>query len=266
MIKLSRMLNNVYAYQPHGLKNSIVNNQKLPHAVKLWRNVCQYVTFNSFHTFPIKISCLGSPVAGVPQEHYIYGIPNDWTGPWGNIAITKPDLVSDNFLWPASSLSTDSSDLPQTICPPPPTEDPPSGTYPWALSYVLEQTSSHTQGYVYHTKWSSANNESLRNWLLVTRIPPKACPLTFDGEFCIELILGIIQLIPDIPFIQHVNGENPTTVACLHTVESLSHYPEVAQEVQELTKQLESLTFSTIEDGIIKSHPIYTLPGLKHND
>ena len=76
----------------------------------------------------------------------------------------------------------------------------------------------------------------------------------------------MIQLIPGVPFVQLVDGGNPTTVACLHTVESLCCYPQVAQEVQELTDRLASLTFGVIKDGHVRSRPIYTLPGLKRND
>ena len=214
----------------------------------------------------LSIVFLGSPVAGVPWKHHLYGIPKDWTGPWGNIAAKKPDLASPDFLWQDSDLSMDPRSLPQMISPPPSAEDPPGGTYPQALSYVLEQTSSHTRGHIYRTGWSSANNESLRNRLLITRIPPKARPSRVNGELSVQPIPGMIQLIPGVPFVQLVDGENPTTVACLHTAESLGHYPDVAQEVRELTKQLESLTFGVVKDGIIQSRPIYTLPGLKRND
>lgn len=199
-------------------------------------------------------------------EHHAYGIPQEWTGPWANVDITKPDLNSPDFLWEPADLSADVRSLSPTMYPPSPAEDPPDGTYPQSLSYTLEETHSHTRGYVYRAEWSSASGEDLKVRLLTTRLSPNVRPEVVDGKVVTKPIPGMIQLVPGVPFVQLVDGDNPTTVACLHTAESLGYYPKISQEVQNLTRELASLTFGVVEAGTVRTRPIYTLPGLKRND
>ena len=137
---------------------------------------------------------------------------------------------------------------------------------PCPQCYKLHSTCSYTRGNAYFLEWTSQSKHALREWLVLTRILPNTRPLPPVSEsVSVQVIPGMIQLVPGMPFVQVVNGE-PMTIACLHTTASLCHYHGVRQQVQELTKTLCDLTFSVIREGEVTMDPVYTLPGLKWNN
>jgi hypothetical protein len=205
-------------------------------------------------------------VPGTADKSYLYGIPHIRDGDWKGIDILEPNFTLPEFSWGDSEVSKDPTPLPSSAAPPPPIADPPGGTYPQAATYTLRPTRHYTQGLVYTSPWSSDRKDALKQRLLVTRIPPNTRPSLSNGELRVQPIPGMIQLVPGVPFVQSVDGENSTTVACLHTMASLCHYGDVAKQVQELTQTLSDLTFGVVRNGVVLSSPVYTLPGLKRNN
>jgi len=147
--------------------------------------------------------------------------------------------------------------------------DPPNGCYPRAPEFLLsQQTRSYTRGYAYVSTWNTANREADYQQLLQAHMPPNVAPgRDDDGGLEIKPIPGMIKLIPGVPFVYHLDGNpgKPVTVACLQTQESLSAYPMIASDVQNLTDHLFNLTFGKVKDGVLTQKPIYQLPGLKRN-
>lgn len=161
---------------------------------------------------------------------------------------------------------TEHNDLPPSLDPSPPAEDPLGGTFPRALSHRLQFSPAYTCGRVFLSEWSSRDKCALRDRLLSTRMPPNSTPgPPINGVLSIEPIPGMIRLIPGVPFVQLVDGEM-TTVACLHTTESLCRHRDVGGQVSSLTKTLCDLTFGVVKEGKVTVEPVYTLPGLKRND
>ena len=74
-------------------------------------------------------------------------------------------------------------------------------------------------------------------------------------------------MIPGVPFVYHLDSDpgHPVTVACLQTTQSLSVYPSITQDIEELTNDLLGLTFGKAEGGMLVQVPIYQLPGMKRN-
>lgn len=178
----------------------------------------------------------------------------------------EPNFTSPEFSWGDSDFSTDSGVLLSLITPPLSATDPDDGTFPQAAAYTLQPTRSYTRGFTYNSPWSSEGKAALKQRLLVTRIPPHTQPSRSGVKLHVQPIPGMIQLVPGVPFVQSIDGENVTTVACLHTTASLCHYSAVAQQVRELTQTLCELTFGVVRDGKVVLCPIYTLSGLRRND
>jgi hypothetical protein len=103
---------------------------------------------------------------------------------------------------------------------------------------------------------------------MVTDTPPNVIPAKSDGHYIANAIPGMVQMVPGIPFIYHVDG-NPDaiyTVACLHTLESLRPYP-CFHEVLDLSIQLSKLSWGCeAHDKTPQITRICRLPGLKLNN
>lgn len=194
----------------------------------------------------------------------LYGIPQNLD----HVQLLTPDLTSEAFLWTKEVLSREGPPPPH-LERPDPVPDPEGGTYPQAPEFILsERTRSHTRGYIYTSNWRTADKPANLQRLLKTRMPPKVVPSRDDkGNLIVEAIPGMIKLIPGVPFVYHLDGDpgHPVTVACLQTPQSLSAYPEIADEIPELTEGLMTLTFGGIDKEGSTRRPIYGYPGMKRN-
>jgi hypothetical protein len=193
----------------------------------------------------------------------LYGIPLRLD----NVQILIPDPGDENFLWDETMMSPEGA--PPRLQRHSPVPDPPGGTYPQAPPFRLTgRTRSYTRGYAYVSDWAIADRDRDFERLVRTRMPPNVFPSTgADGNLNIEPIPGMVKLIPGVPFVYHLDGDpqQSVTVACLQMAHSLSAYPGIAREVQELTKGLLRVTFGEVSDGEVTQKPIYQFPGLKRN-
>ena len=201
-----------------------------------------------------------------PTTHELYGIPQNLD----RIQLVIPDLTAEQFLWEENQMSSDVILPPSQLVCPSPAPDPQGGCYPRAAEFTLSpKTRSYMRGYAYVTPWKLANRSTDTERLLCMRMPPGATPN--GNEPCTSLkivpIPGMIQLIPGVPFVYQLDGDpgRPVTVACLQTPQSLSTYPSIAKEVQELTDKLLILTFGQVQDDVLVQKPIYQFPDLKRN-
>src|SRR5882762_4719946 len=78
----------------------------------------------------------------------------------------------------------------------------------------------------------------------------------------------MIQMTPGIPYAHCLNGDKTqmAMVACLHTLASLSHYPD-GQEIHDLATELLQLSWEgqVSQDGT-ELPSVYRIEGLKRND
>ena len=200
-----------------------------------------------------------SPVCSKP-----YGVPLDLS----HVRLIAPDLTGEDFLWDKTCISEEPAP-PSVLEHPDPVTDPHDGYFPCAPKFALSSpTRLYTRGYTYFSAWDTSNKARDKERLLCARMPPNVTP-TIDesGNLRIELIPGMVKLIPGVPFVYHLNGDpsRPVTVACLHTTQSLSVYPSVAKDVQDLTDQLLARTFGEVQGDRLVRKPIYRHPGLIRN-
>lgn len=217
----------------------------------------------------VKCSFTGSLTGGIltlasQEPRRLYGIPQNLD----DVQLLTPDLTSETFLWKEGCLS--SEDPPPThLEHPNPVPDPEDGTYPQAPRFTRsERVRSYTRGYYFVSDWSTANKNADTKRLLKTRMPPKVTPsVGLDQNLIVEPIPGMVKLRPGVPFVYHLDGDpaRPMTVACLQTPESLSAYPDIADDVGELTKELLTLTFGEVQNGKVIQQPIFKFPDMKRN-
>ena len=165
--------------------------------------------------------------------------------------------------------------LPRIYCPihndlvPLPAATPPQGrAYPLSPTWKYVQDHHYRSRFVYATTYRLGDLVVHRERLLVTNTPPNINPIKINGRYIADAVPGMVQMIPGIPFIYHIDGQADAahTVACLHTLESLRPYPCFPQ-VLELSIQLSKLSWGCkAHDTTPEIMRISRLPGLKHND
>ena len=161
---------------------------------------------------------------------------------------------------------------PETVIYPHPSVFPPAGySYPKSSIYKLNETwdCHYTSGWFYTTQHKSMEHLNERDHLLCITTPPNTRPYDFQsGHCCVNPIPGMIQMTPGIPYAHCLNGDKTQmiTVACLHTLASLSHYPD-GQEIHDLATELLQLSWEgqVSQDGT-ELPPVYRIEGLKRND
>ncbi len=104
------------------------------------------------------------------------------------------------------------------------------------------------------------------SWL---SLPPNVYAKLVEGKYIAKPILGMVQMVPGIPFVVHLNGNcNRThTIGCVQTLSSLKVYPDY-NEILETSVQLAKLTWGCKKSGNqdLAIPPIYELEGMKLND
>ena len=155
---------------------------------------------------------------------------------------------------------------------PSPTPPPDGDYYPLAphSGYKLLADARYKRGYVYVADYdvSEENVRAHGKSLEHIATPPNIEPNLVEGSFITSPIPGMIHMIPGIPFAFAYNGNKDRlhTVGCAQTLQSLSHYPDYPDILQESVK-LAKLTWGCTAHGETpKIAPIYELPGMKEND
>lgn len=173
----------------------------------------------------------------------LYGMPHSGIPP------QQPDLTSDEFSWAASMLLIDQfNSFPQELVPPTPfpSPDPQKIYYPTSQKYTLVKTDKYRCGCVYYSDFSTSaqTKETLSQRLHHIRTPPGVNPILVDGKYVVTPIPGMIQATPGVPIAQYLNDDSSKliTVCCLHTLSTISEYPE-GHNVKTWATELYALTF-----------------------
>lgn len=153
------------------------------------------------------------------------------------------------------------------LAPPAPATPPHNRSFPLSPTWKYTEDHRYQTRFVYSAPYYLVEKENHRKQLMVIDTPPHIIPSQVDGQFIINKVPGMVQMIPGIPFVYHVDNDSNAmhTVACLHTLESLRPYP-CFSKVLELSVQLSKLTWGCqAHDTTPKIMRISHLPGLKHN-
>ncbi|PPQ74217.1 hypothetical protein CVT24_001131 [Panaeolus cyanescens] len=171
-----------------------------------------------------------------------------------------PDTTTE-FIYPNPILPPDCDKLQAQLIPPEPIQAA-VGVYPSASCYSLLKDSRYYAGYAYITSYKVESSTAHKERLLAIQTPAACNPVFRDGRYVVESIPGMVKLIPGIPFGIFLNGDDNRiqTVACVHTLDSLSHFPDFP-DMEAASIRLAQLTWGT---GTELS--IFELKGLKKND
>lgn len=134
--------------------------------------------------------------------------------------------------------------------------------------YALQHDQRYMCGYVYAASSSLQKMQLHRTHMLHTLTPPNVNPKLVDGRYVSEPILGMVELIPGIPFVIQINGmkERTHTVACAQTLDSLKIYPDYT-DIETASVRLAKITWGCSANGTQPEiKPIYEIIGLKQND
>lgn len=150
---------------------------------------------------------------------------------------------------------------------------PPDGDYYPLVpdsGYQLVADARYIRGYVYVADYnvSEENVQAHGKALEHIATPPNVVPDLVGESFVASPIPGMVQMAPGIPFAFAYHGDRNRlhTVGCAQTLESLSHYPDYPDILQESVK-LAKLTWGCPAHGETPDiTPIYELPGMKEND
>ncbi|PPQ76035.1 hypothetical protein CVT24_006695 [Panaeolus cyanescens] len=190
------------------------------------------------------------------QDNLLFCEPNTTSLP-----AVEPNTTSE-FSYANPTHPPQSSHLPSHLTPPDPISST-IGVYPSAPSYALIQDNRYHSGYAYTTPYEVNGSEMHRERLLAIQTPTACIPTLCEGKYIVTSIPGMVKLIPGIPFAIFLNGDNNRlqTVACLQTLESLSHFSDFS-DIQSASIHLAQLTWGASDTQL----PIYELKGLKKND
>jgi len=181
-----------------------------------------------------------------------------------------PDLTE--FVFETSQLSTEPRPATEVLLPPTAVKPAPNEYYPIAPQdgYRLVEDSRYQRGYVYIADYDVSYEalEAHKEQLSKLATPPNVHPEVNDGVTTVLPIPGMVRLIPGVPFAFAFNGDRRRlhTIACAHTLESLSHYADFPQ-TKAASVRLAKLTWGCVASRNNPSiPPIFELPGLKEND
>ncbi|KAJ7734871.1 hypothetical protein B0H16DRAFT_1577418 [Mycena metata] len=214
------------------------------------------------HRFIAGHSYVPAPSKGANFVPELYGRPV-------HVVAEKPPLMSEEFMWGEDVMSQ--APRPAACLAPAPAAAPPHPyTYPKADPYTCNETVDKrwARGYCYTTLFTPSEKGLLRERLLKTKTPP-LLPRVYEGKLVIDPIAGMIQMPGSVPFVQHTKDhpDEAVTLACAHSLASIrSVYPDIADEVENLSLQLRDATFGRdAENGEPPIIPIYAIPGLNRN-
>ncbi|KAK7461698.1 Chromobox protein 5 [Stygiomarasmius scandens] len=181
-------------------------------------------------------------------QNFRYGLPVEQIE-----TVAPPSLLDPEFLYGDEVLSSDNTLLAPQLLPNPSKSKPPEGfTYPVAPIYTLRPDKRFRRGYCYSTSVSTAYDDKLAeaDHLYHTRTPPGVDPVGYDPvrqTFIMAPVEGMIEMPPGVPFTVLLDNvpDREITVACLHTLQSLSHYGMEFPKIADLTAALWKETFGT---------------------
>jgi len=133
--------------------------------------------------------------------------------------------------WPVSMMSNNQQPPEKIISPYPSVHHLWATCIPNLSIFKLNETwdSFYTSGWFYTAQHKSTEHLNERDHLLCITTPPDTRPYAFQsGRCCVNLIPGMIQMTPGIPYACCLDGDDSQmiTVACLHTLPSLLHYSD----------------------------------------
>jgi len=175
----------------------------------------------------------------------------------------------DEFIY-ETNANLDFSLLPLKLIAPPAPEPPRGMSYPLAPldGYSRQEDKQYMTGHVYATSYSLRKMQLHKKRMLNMLTPPNVNPRMVDESYVADPILGMIKLIPGIPFVIQIDGkkERTHTVACAQTLESLKIYSDY-DNIESASVQLAKLTWGCpVHGNQPEIQPIYTIIGLKQND
>ncbi|KAJ3513252.1 hypothetical protein NLJ89_g3049 [Agrocybe chaxingu] len=201
---------------------------------------------------PVKNSTPRMPLFGLPYEQF---------------PPTPPD---ETWVFDENDRLHSPPSLPTYLKAPEAPRPPPGQFFPEPPleGYELVEDPRYKRGFVYRARYDTSKQTIHRLRLLHIATPPNVYPKLQDGLYKAEPILGMIQMIPGIPFVFELNGDRTRThtVGCVHMLDSLSMYPDY-QEILRASVALAKLTWGcAAEEDSPAIPPIFSLVGLKIND
>lgn len=202
-----------------------------------------------------------------PLPDHLFGFhPKQFTKPVGPLPdefCFSNEKLLDQVFW---------ADIPDVVVAPPSVEPPQGRYYPLAPKdgFKLTSDNHYQSGRVYVAAYDvsgDAINAHINN-LKCIETPPNVDPEFVNGAFIAELIPGMIQMIPGIPYVFAFNDDpsRQHTVACAHTLDSLKGYDDYA-DILIAAEKLAKLSWGCkASENSLEIQPIYKIPGLKLND
>ncbi len=126
-----------------------------------------------------------------------------------DITSIAPDFGTSEFIYPIEERCMVPPSSPPSLFAPPAPDSPPWQFFPLAPTngYTLEEDSRYTRGYVYGADYDLSKLSIHRLRLLAIASPPNVYADLVDGNYVAKPILEMVQIVPGIPFVVHLNGE-----------------------------------------------------------
>jgi hypothetical protein len=142
---------------------------------------------------------------------------------------SKEDLVA----WSSTFLEG----LPKTLVPPQAETPEPGKCYPQAPVFTLSQTMEYKAGFAYTTQYERHRQLAIDRFVQSHITTPPSLPPKFNDKkdcFTSTPIAGMTAMPLGCPFALEIvmpGNEKPiiSTVGIVHTLDSMSHYPEYPQ-------------------------------------
>lgn len=173
----------------------------------------------------------------------------------------------EEFVYSDADLCTADAPAIRLQDPPPAAPFPSNAVFPQAPVYTLIQDRRYQRGYVYATRYYTQHVSIHRAYMMSIVEPPNTAPRYLNGKYVANPIPGMVQMIPGVPYVYHINGDPNCvqTIACVQTLDFLRCYPDF-QKILERSVCLAKLSWGCSAHGSTPHiPPLYTHP-LKHND
>jgi len=200
-------------------------------------------------------------IAGINAAHHLYGM-SDMT-PYESCVSPACGVV-----WPAKDVSQHTRPAVNVLKPSPSSSPPIGFSYPQAPIFHLNEEIDlqYTSGWYYWADHDTAQHIDERDHLLRITTPPSVQPTSSEnGDPLIHAIPGMVQMPPGIPFVHVLDHKDMITIACLHTLNSLSLYPD-GGTICNLANELMNITWNGLSRDGKQYPPVFDLDGLKRND
>ncbi|KAJ3501747.1 hypothetical protein NLJ89_g9201 [Agrocybe chaxingu] len=197
----------------------------------------------------------------LPADTVRFGIP------YREFPAQPPD---DTWVYEAQRHILHHPGTPDHLIAPEAPAPPPQQFYPLAPEdgYHLEPDDRYLRGYVYWAGYDLSKLDVHRNRLVNIATPPEIHATLRGDKYEATPVPGMIQMVPGVPYVFRYNGDRSRThtFGCLHTLESLSIYPDF-DDILDASVSLAKLIWGCpAQAGLPEVPPVYTLPGLKVND